>query len=94
MPTTPAGRRERFRKRGFGAMRLSELKEGQTATVVRVGGNGLLRRRIQEMGVVKGSDLYVEKYAPLKDPMEIVLKGFHISLRVEEAADIVVENVR
>ncbi|HSM88480.1 MAG TPA: FeoA family protein [Desulfobacterales bacterium] len=75
-------------------MRLSELKEGQTATVVRVGGNGLLRRRIQEMGVVKGTDLYVEKYAPLKDPMEIVLKGFHISLRVEEAADILVENVR
>jgi Fe2+ transport system protein FeoA len=75
-------------------MLLSELKEGQTATVARVGGNGLLRRRIQEMGVVKGTDLYVEKYAPLKDPMEIVLKGFHISLRVEEAADIVVENVR
>lgn len=75
-------------------MRLSELKEGQKATVVRVGGNGLLRRRIQEMGVVKGTDLYVEKYAPLKDPMEIVLKGFHISLRVEEAADILVENVR
>jgi Fe2+ transport system protein FeoA len=75
-------------------MRLSELKEGQTATVVRVGGNGLLRRRIQEMGLVKGTELYVEKYAPLKDPMEIVLKGFHVSLRVEEAADIVVENVR
>jgi len=75
-------------------MRLSELKVGQTATVVRVGGNGLLRRRIQEMGLVKGTDLYVEKYAPLKDPMELVLKGFHISLRVEEAADIVVENVR
>jgi len=75
-------------------MLLSELKEGQTATVVRVGGNGLLRRRIQEMGLVKGTDLYVEKYAPLKDPMELVLKGFHISLRVEEAADIVVENVR
>jgi Fe2+ transport system protein FeoA len=75
-------------------MRLSELKEGQTATVVRVGGNGLLRRRIQEMGLVKGTDLYVEKYAPLKDPMELVLKGFHISLRVGEAADIVVENVR
>ena len=75
-------------------MLLSELNDGHKATVVRVGGNGLLRRRIQEMGVVKGADLHVEKYAPLKDPMEIVLKGFHISLRVEEAADIVVENVR
>jgi Fe2+ transport system protein FeoA len=75
-------------------MLLSEVKEGQSATVVRVGGNGLLRRRIQEMGVVKGTDLYVEKYAPLKDPLELVVKGFHISLRVEEAAHIVVENVR
>jgi Fe2+ transport system protein FeoA len=62
--------------------------------VVRVGGNGLLRRRILEMGVVKGTEIHVEKYAPLRDPMELVLKGFHISLRVEEAAQIVVENVR
>jgi Fe2+ transport system protein FeoA len=75
-------------------MLLSELKEGETATVVRVGGNGLLRRRILEMGVVKGTDLFVEKYAPLKDPLELVVRGSHISLRVEEAAQIVVENVR
>ena len=75
-------------------MLLSELKQGQTATVVRVGGNGILRRRILEMGLVKGTDLYVVKYAPLKDPMELVVKGFHISLRVEEAAQIVVENLR
>jgi Fe2+ transport system protein FeoA len=73
---------------------LSELKEGQTATVVRVGGNGLLRRRILEMGIVKGAEVRVEKYAPLRDPLELVLKGCHISLRVEEAAQIVVENVR
>lgn len=75
-------------------MLLSELKQGQTATVVRVGGNGILRRRILEMGLVKGTDLYVEKYAPLKDPMELAVKGFHISLRVEEAAHIVVDNLR
>jgi Fe2+ transport system protein FeoA len=75
-------------------MLLSELKQGQTATVVRVGGNGLLRRRILEMGLVKGTDIYVEKYAPLRDPMELVVKGFHVSLRVEEAAHIVVENLR
>jgi Fe2+ transport system protein FeoA len=75
-------------------MLLSELKQGQTATVVRVGGNGLLRRRILEMGLVKGTDLHVEKYAPLKDPMELVVKGFHMSLRVEEAAHIVVDNLR
>jgi len=75
-------------------MLLSEMREGQTATVVRVGGNGILRRRILEMGILKGTDVYVEKYAPLKDPMELILKGYHVSLRVEEAAHITVDNVR
>ncbi len=77
-----------------GPIRLSELRESQRATVVRVGGNGALRRRILEMGIVKGTELYVEKYAPLRDPMELIVKGYHISLRVEEAANITVDNVR
>lgn len=72
-------------------MQLSELREGQTATVVRVGGAGALRRRILEMGIVKGSEVYIEKYAPLKDPMELIVKGYHVSLRVKEAAQISVE---
>jgi Fe2+ transport system protein FeoA len=74
-------------------MRLSELKQGQRATIARVGGSGLLRRRILEMGILKGAEIYVEKYAPLKDPMELIVKGYHISLRVEEASKIDVENV-
>jgi Fe2+ transport system protein FeoA len=74
-------------------MRLSELKQGQRATIARVGGSGLLRRRILEMGLLKGAEIYVEKYAPLKDPMELIVKGYHISLRVEEASQIDVENV-
>ena len=74
--------------------RLSELKEGQTATVERVGGIGILRRRILEMGILKGTDVYVEKYAPLRDPLELIVKGYHISLRVEEASHITVDNVR
>jgi Fe2+ transport system protein FeoA len=73
-------------------MRLSELRQGQTATVVRVGGTGLLRRRILEMGIVKGTEVYVEKYAPLKDPVELIVKGYHVSLRVGEASQIDVEN--
>jgi len=72
-------------------MVLSEIKEGHTATVVRVGGNGMLRRRLLEMGILKGTDVYVEKYAPLKDPMELIVKGYHVSIRVEEAAHIAVE---
>jgi Fe2+ transport system protein FeoA len=75
-------------------MRLSELKEGQTAVIARVGGSGLLRRRILEMGILRGVQVYVEKYAPLKDPMELIVKGYHVSLRVEEASQIDVERVR
>lgn len=75
-------------------MQLSEIKEGQTATVEKIGGNGAIRRRILEMGIVRGTDVYVEKYAPLKDPLELIVKGYHISLRVEEAAQITVTNVR
>ena len=74
-------------------MRLSEMKEGQTVKVLQVGGKNVLRRRIFEMGIVNGADLHIEKYAPLKDPMEIIVKGYHISLRVEEAAQIAVEKV-
>ncbi len=75
-------------------MRLSEMKENQTARIVHVGGNGALRRRILEMGILKGSDIYVEKYAPLKDPIELIVKGYHVSLRVEEAAQITVDDVK
>jgi Fe2+ transport system protein FeoA len=72
-------------------MLLSEMKKGQSATIVRVGGNGALRRRILEMGVLKGSQVYIEKYAPLRDPLELIVKGFHLSLRVKEAAQITVD---
>ncbi|MDD4394016.1 MAG: FeoA family protein, partial [Desulfobacterales bacterium] len=51
-------------------MKLSEMKKGQRATIVRVGGIGALRRRVLEMGMGKGVEIYVEKYAPLKDPLE------------------------
>ena len=75
-------------------MNLSELKEGQTAVVVRVQGEGPFRRRLLEMGFLHGTEVYVEKYAPLRDPIELILKGYHLSLRVDEAARIQVENVR
>jgi len=75
-------------------VKLSELQEGQTATIVRVGGEGPFRRRLLEMGFLRGTEVYVEKYAPLKDPIELILKGYHVSLRVGEAAWVQVENVR
>lgn len=73
---------------------LSELREGQTAVIDRIGGSGALRRRILEMGIVRGTEIYVEKYAPLKDPLELIVKGYHVSLRVEEAANITVTPVK
>jgi len=72
-------------------MLLSEMKEGQTGIIVHVGGTGALRRRVLEMGLTKETEVYVEKYAPLKDPLELIIKGYHISLRVEEAANITVD---
>lgn len=74
--------------------RLSDLKEGQSGRIVRVGGHGALRRRLLEMGLLKGTQVYVEKYAPLKDPLELIIKGYHISLRVEEASQVILDNVR
>ena len=72
---------------------LSRLAEGQRARIVAIGGGGALRRRIMEMGMTRGTELLVEKYAPLRDPLEVIVKGFHVSLRVEEAAQISVEVV-
>lgn len=74
-------------------MHLSQLKEGQRGRIVKIGGNGALRRRLLEMGLVKDTEIYVEKYAPMKDPLEIVVKGYHVSLRVEEAAQIIISDV-
>ncbi len=72
-------------------MLLSDMKEGETGIIVRIGGNGALRRRILEMGLIKNAEVYVEKYAPLKDPIELIVKGYHLSLRVNEASQITVE---
>ncbi|MBR9982419.1 MAG: ferrous iron transport protein A [Desulfatitalea sp.] len=76
------------------SVRLSEVKQGHSAVIERVGGSGALRRRILEMGMLKGVRVHVEKYAPLKDPIELIVRGMHISLRVEEAAEIIVDDIQ
>ena len=75
-------------------MRLDEMREGQRGRILKIGGEVRLRRRILEMGLTKGSEIYIEKYAPLKDPMELTVRGCHMSLRVQEAAEIDVEAVK
>lgn len=72
-------------------LNLSQVKEGDEVVVVKVAGNSALRRRLLEMGLVKGAVLKVEKYAPLRDPLELILKGMHLSLRVEEAKNVIIE---
>jgi len=72
---------------------LSEFKEGERGVIARVNGKGRFRKRLQEMGFIRGAEVFVEKYAPLRDPMELILKGYHVSLRVEEAAQIMMERL-
>jgi len=70
---------------------LSDLKPGQRGTISKVGGSGDIRRRILDMGVVPQTEVEVERVAPLGDPIEVKVKGYHLSLRKEEAANIYVE---
>ncbi|MDX1616056.1 MAG: FeoA family protein [Candidatus Promineifilaceae bacterium] len=69
---------------------LSRLRPGQQATVLRVGGRGPARRRFMEMGFVRGETVKVERLAPLGDPIEYCIKGYHISLRRRDADEILV----
>ncbi len=72
---------------------LSELKPKERGTIVKVGGGGPVHRRILDMGVVPGTEVEVVKVAPLGDPVELLLRGYHLSLRKEEAREILVEKV-
>ena len=70
---------------------LKELEPGQKAKVIRIIGNGSIKRRIMDMGVVAGAEIEMERYAPMGDPVEIKLKGYHLSLRKNEAESIIIE---
>ena len=70
---------------------MSELDPQEKGTVVKVGGRGAIRRRILDMGVIVGSEVHVERVAPLGDPVAIRIKGYVLSLRKEEAAKVQVE---
>ena len=72
-------------------MTLKEVKVGKTVKVTKVGGEGALRRRIMDMGITKGVEVYLRKVAPLGDPMEITVRGYELSLRKADAEMIEVE---
>jgi ferrous iron transport protein A len=70
---------------------LKDLKVNETATVVKLHGDGPVRRRIMDMGITKGVEIYVRKVAPLGDPMELNLRGYELTLRKADASMIEVE---
>lgn len=66
-------------------MTLRNVKVGQTVQVTRLNGEGALRRRIMDMGITKGTSVYVRKVAPLGDPVEITVRGYELSIRKGDA---------
>jgi len=70
---------------------LKEIKCGQTVKVIKVDGMGAVRRRIMDMGITKGCEVFVRKVAPLGDPIEVTVRGYELSLRKSDAEMIIVE---
>ena len=70
---------------------LKDAKVGETVKVVRLNGAGPLKRRIMDMGITKGVDVFVRKVAPLGDPVEVTVRGYELSLRKADAEMIEVE---
>ena len=71
---------------------LRDVPVGDSATVVRLMGEGALRRRIMDMGLTRGTNVSVRKVAPFGDPIEITVRGYELSIRKEEARHVVVED--
>ena len=70
---------------------LADIKVGSSANVVKLHGEGALKRRIMDMGITKGITLYVRKVAPLGDPIEITVRGYELSIRKSDAETIEVK---
>ena len=70
---------------------LREAKIGETVKVVKLHGDGAIKRRIMDMGITKGTEVYVRKVAPLGDPVEVTVRGYELSLRKADAEMIEVQ---
>lgn len=64
---------------------LKDAKVGETVSVVRLGGQGAVKRRIMDMGITKGAEIFVRKVAPLGDPVEVTVRGYELSIRKADA---------
>ncbi|CCY53352.1 ferrous iron transport protein A [Coprococcus sp. CAG:782] len=72
-------------------MTLRDVSVGQTVKVVKLSGEGPVRRRIMDMGITKGVEIYVRKVAPLGDPVEVTVRGYELSIRKADAEIIEVQ---
>lgn len=70
---------------------LRDVKKGETVTVRSLSGTGALKRRIMDMGITKGTDIFVRKVAPLGDPVEVTVRGYELSIRKGDADIILVD---
>ena len=70
---------------------LKDTKPGETVTIVKLHGEGAVKRRIMDMGLTKGTQVYVRKVAPLGDPIEVTVRGYELSIRKADAEMIQVE---
>lgn len=70
---------------------LKDVKVGETVTVIKLNGTGPLKRRIMDMGITKGTTLYIRKVAPLGDPIEITVRGYELSIRKSDAENIIID---
>lgn len=73
-------------------MTLREVKKGQTVVVQKLNGEGAVKRRIMDMGITKGTEIYVRKVAPLGDPVEVTVRGYELSVRKADAEMVVVKD--
>ena len=64
---------------------LRDIKVGETAKVLKINGEGKVKRRIMDMGITKGTEIYVRKVAPLGDPVEVTVRGYELSIRKDDA---------
>lgn len=70
---------------------LRDVQSGETVKAVKIHGEGGIKRRIMDMGITKGASVHVRKVAPLGDPIEVTVRGYELSLRKDEAENVIVE---
>lgn len=74
-------------------MTLKNARVGDTVKVLKVEGTGPIRRRIMDLGITKGVEIYIRKVAPLGDPFELTVRGYELSLRKEDAKMVLIEKL-